>query len=504
MYKYKYMGVVLCTVILTVYVCISCGKTVNSVTDQNRGIKKEIVWKVCHEEYAEIWQKPLNKLLKEKGVSYTVKIQPYYDLIEEQEETAAQRLRNMKQSNEQADVITVFPTEILDFEGNYIYTYRVVSKEGLLLSLDDYLNKAEGKRILEMIPANDLERMKINGKTYGLSVVMPSVVAVGYNKKYLEKYEISVEDLSDDIFENADILEDIRLREEGNVIPYMADSQGVERLCMNRIFPSEVLSYKKGEFVNVFETDEIKEYFYQMNELKEKDLVQFIDKNDGSEFFSISYPVSNDEIIETTYVSFDGAGQEISTDIIVVPNISQPIMGASLGDMATGVSSWTKNETEALDFLSLLYTDADLGNLISYGVEEQDYILKDGHVVYKNENNLRFFGDWFTNPLIAYPKKDMAYNPKTFLDAYYNQIKEEMPEDFRLNTDMIKKELAATNYVVYDENGEYTTEAGELFYLQTDNIDAVIGEINARLKSAGIDTIIEEAENQLAEWKKGN
>jgi len=492
----------LCLVILGGFVFVSCGeKTVDSIVDEHTDTKKEIVWQVCHGEYVKMWQEPLNELLKKKGVSYTVKIQSYYDMIEEQTETGVQRLRKLKENDEQVDVITVFPTAVVD--GEWKYTYRVVAGEGLLLPLDAYLKTAGGERIKEVVSPKDLDRTQINGTTYGIESLMPGINATAYNKKYLEKYKINAEKLSNDIFENTDVLECIKSGEQGKVIPYLADSHGVDRLCMYKISPSEVLVYEKGKIVNVFETDEIQKYFYQLQELKEKDLVKFNDRYNGGEFFSVSFESRNDEIFETIYSSFDEKGNQVDTDVIVIPNISQPFMGAYSGDLVTGIAAWTQNEPEALDFLTLLYTDQEVANLITYGVKGEDYIVENNHAIYKDENPLHFFGEWFTNPLIAYPQKDMADNPRIFLDEYNKQIVEDIPEGFRFDTVAVEKEITATNYIFDNGISEYGEEVDNLFHLDTNNVDTAIAEINGKLKAAGIDKIIEEAEKQLAEWKKG-
>ena len=77
-----------------------------------------------------MWQEPLNKLLEDKSVPYDVKIEVYYDTMNDNEQLSPdQALEKLKSEDRQADVISV-PTGCQDMmiKEIFIMTTRHIQK----------------------------------------------------------------------------------------------------------------------------------------------------------------------------------------------------------------------------------------------------------------------------------------------------------------------------------------------------------------------------------------
>jgi ABC-type glycerol-3-phosphate transport system substrate-binding protein len=456
-----------------------------------------VVWKIYTSDFISIWQEPLNQLLAEKGAAYMVKIE-YCESNSEDKESFVDTLERMKNNNEQADVIAIPDT-----------IYPTISSKGFLTPLDDFLMNGQGIEIVNALPVRDLARSKYKGVTYGVSAHIRPVGAIAYNKEYLEKYEINVEMLSTDIFENDEVLQIIKNGEGGNVTPYayndnILDSLGMWRsLMLTPIDTAECIARtEQGATVNLFETPELKEFIYKLTDYKDKGLLSFPSENGYGRFFAIDTSVHRDDVFESNFV-YNRGGQSVVVDTVVVPNMKRPQIAPLWGDVQTGIASWSQNQENALDFLTRLFTDPDIANLIQYGVEGKEYTLQDGVAAYLPGNLLWVFGENYTNALITYPRSDTAKDKNAFQIKYYEQCESFIPDGFRFDPAPVTTEIEAVNAVYYENTVSYTLSSmiKKLFTLNVPDIDVALSEINIKLKEAGIGRIINEFDRQLADWR---
>ena len=284
-----------------------------------------IVWQVYDDSYADIWQKKINTLLKEKGADYTVKIEAYDSIFGASEEKSTiEILKEMKDSGTQADVISIRAerqASLLDpNSGEFIFEheepYQDAVAESILLSLDDYLETPAGQQLTDAIHPVDLERSKINGSSYGISQTLRQVRALFFNKEYLDKYHIKTEDLSPNIFENEELLQMIKEEEKGAVPPYVRMRLTYQVLGPRiwNVLGDGPFSYQSqtDSFVNVFETETCKELYRQLYALKDKNLaIEGVDGKGFDDFFVTEGIVSTDQVFETTYTFLDSNDQEV-------------------------------------------------------------------------------------------------------------------------------------------------------------------------------------------------
>lgn len=504
------------------YSCIGCSGNqsrignANQVSSENKTVGEDeiptVVWQIYDESqglggrFTDIWQASLDRLLVEKGAPYKVKIEVYYESIEDAERfSPAQLLENIKSENQQADVIAIPSTMIgWDENGNLLYdyySYQEMIRQELLEPLDDILKTEKGAKIREALTRMELKRSQVNGVTYGISQHMRIFNAVAYRKDLLEKYGIKQEELSDDIFENDDILKVVRDGEEEKVVPYVTDMGDLRRLGIWIIDECEMLACnQEGTFVNVFESDELKKYLNQKKGLLEQRLTNIHNQSSG-DFFAIASYAGTDQIYETVYKVYDPGKGEQELDVVVIPNKKSPQLALYGGDSATGIATWSKHKKEAFDFLTLLYTDVDIANLIQYGVEGIDYSIQDGYAVYKQDNTLSTYGKYFTNPLLTYPEVGMPQNRRAMLEQCYEDNEAHLPNGFRFNPQPVLVEINAVTEIL-GSYGEYTDEVKHLINGDSDNLNAALESFNEKLRAVGSDKIVEEANRQLAEWRE--
>lgn len=462
-----------------------------------------IVWQVYDDSYAAIWQTQINALLKEKGASYTVKIEAYQSMFgESKEETASELLAELKQAGKQADVLSLPATSRywVPIEGTDEFTYAYQSPyteaiaAGLLDPLDGYLDSAQGKQIVEAVHPVDLKRAAVDGKVYGISQHLRQVSAVYYNKEYLEKYNIDPASLSADLFKNEEVLRQV-WEGEGKQLPvYVHDESAPTTLGMWSVSPCQPLGYDAdtGEFVSLFDTERCYEFYKKLYALKDKGLAQH--RADGfDDFFAVGGTAHTDEVYETTYTFVDTNKNEVQKEVVAVPNLQIPTVNPNWGDSANGIASWSENKEDALDFLTRLYTDPDLANLVQYGVEGDTYQLEDGKARYTDQK-LSIFGENFTNPLITYPQDSTGQGKRDFLDRYYAACESNLPDGFRFDIQPVLDQVDALNKV-------YESEAVvSLIFLQSEDFDGAFQSIRSLLTQAGMEEVKQEAQRQLEVW----
>ena len=497
--------VVLVPLIIFVGCCDGLGIILKATTSSSKSAEygndldgsATVVWKVYNSEFVSIWQEPLNKLLYEKGASYKVKIE-FYEPSGDDKESYVDTLEKMKQDGEPSDVIALPDT-----------IYPIIADRGLLMPLDDFIVSEKGSAIVNALPVRDLARCKYNGVTYGISAHIRTIGAIAYNKEYLEKYDIDVANLSADIFENVEALQTIKDGEGGKVTPYayndnILDSFGLWRcLGLSPIDTAECIAQtQQGATVNLFETAILRETLFKLKGFKDKGLIGFVSESGYDTFFATDTSVHREDVFESSFTYFT-SGQGITVETVVVPNINRPQIAPLWGDTQTGIASWSSNKESALNFLTLLYTDTDIANLIQYGTEGKEHTMQNGEAAYLPGNLLWVFGENYTNTFITHHQIDTSSNKIAFQTMYYEKCESFVPDGFRFDLKQVGAEIESVNAVYYKSTDTYelSNTVKKLFTLNTQNIDDAISEINANLKTGGIYLIIEEFDRQLAAWR---
>jgi len=272
----------------------------------------------------------------------------------------------------------------------------------------------------------------------------------------------------------------------GNVLSFYYDAE----------HPSKDLGNK---IVNKYATEEFKKfakrtYYYAQKGFISPSCQNVATAND----YRTSTQNSGQYLIGTQSYAF-GCELDFSKargiDVRMVPETA-PYMDCTSGQGAMmAISKTSKNPERALMFLNLLNTDPKVMTYVNYGVEGFTYTTNnDGTISFIPENRQNY-SPWTNgvgNVRILPPTKEQGPDFWTRFAAYYNSAETLPYGGFIFDSSKCETEAAAIANV-------YAQYAFNLMSGAVDP-DAVLPEFLQKLESAGINTLVNEANRQLAEY----
>lgn len=193
-----------------------------------------------------------------------------------------------------------------------------------------------------------------------------------------------------------------------------------------------------------------------------------------------------------------------------IRNSGRDVTAIMIGNPATKTSnvnfsqyvipSACKTPEKALAFLNYLYTDPAVQNIIMYGIEGTDYVMKDeeNQVVGYPEGIDNTTVGWSNEPWIS-GNASISYawesDPPSIWQDYlaYNDSADFSPlYGFSFTTDSVKNEISAISNVI----DKYSAVIASGY----SDVDEALTTFNAELESAGIQKIIDEAKTQISQW----
>lgn len=170
--------------------------------------------------------------------------------------------------------------------------------------------------------------------------------------------------------------------------------------------------------------------------------------------------------------------------------------------ITTGIGHTCKHPEKAMQVLNLVWEDPALSNLLAYGLEGKNYEIVDDSNKEMPEIHV-FDGDkqtWciyhnYIGPL--FDQWGSEWNSRDALDTMQENNKNGELSDlygFRLDRKPIKTQLVQIESIVSEVTSIINTGS-------MNDFDQYIADTNARLKAAGIDSVKEEIQRQIDEWK---
>ncbi|MEW9052271.1 MAG: ABC transporter substrate-binding protein [Neobacillus sp.] len=383
-----------------------------------------------------------------------------------------------------------------------------------LLDITDLLQE-HGQGIESTLGDNFLKGTTVDGKIYGVTVgngkaAAPNIIM---RKDILDKYGLSIDNVKtlDDI---AKIYEVVSKKEPemAMLIPQIAGNV--------TLAPASILMQPKYDnlgdgfgvllgndnynVVNIYETDEYKALLNTVRDWNKKGYI-------------MKGAATSNETAVNLLKAGKGFSQfsssEVGVDTQMSRNAGQPFVAKKLQDplitsSALNGITWvipvtSKNPEAAMKFLNLTYTNADLINLIDWGIEGKHYVKKsDGTIGYPegvdaNNTGYGLGQDWlFGNQLIAHVWEGNDPNNYKILAENNKTAPVSNALGFTFDSSKVKTEIASVTNVV----NQY------LPGLDTGSVDPDqhLPEFISKLKAAGIDKIIAEKQRQLDEWVAKN
>ena len=162
------------------------------------------------------------------------------------------------------------------------------------------------------------------------------------------------------------------------------------------------------------------------------------------------------------------------------------------------ISASSKNPEKAMEFLNLLNTDEYLRNLIDRGIEDVHYTTNEDGTITKTDAAKGYqMPSWALGNIFL--TKSYDTDPKDRIEQYEEFNKKAVASPtlgFYVDTTNISNEIATISNIVLEYKSPLFTGSVD--------VDKYLGQLNEKLKAAGIDDITKEIQRQYDEWKANN
>lgn len=375
-----------------------------------------------------------------------------------------------------------------DYQGN-------VTKNAFM-DITDYLETDELKYIKNLYRDAIWDACRVNGKIYGIPVeqVIYNQDSIQFLKSYMDKYNINpyeklktMDDL-EDIYATVHAGEpDLIMTtavygvwfEKGTNLPgtWSIDKNGVVTDFSDR--PNRGLEgaklarrwYENGYFpVDIATFSETESYLNQGKILS---------------YYQRYLPgVEGKAKIKRGY------------DVNIVPTSDKIISRSSVQSTLTAVSFTSKHPMRALKLVQLLHQDADLLNLICYGIEGRDYTKDPENPKRMNRDSGAYYVAEF---MIG--SQFLAYLVPSYEDGVWEETKAENEAadidpniGFSFDRKPVETEIANVSAVTEEYKG--------MNFGLYEDVESVYNEREEKYEKAGKYIIKEEIERQFKEWKE--
>ena len=347
----------------------------------------------------------LNQQLKKDGYNFSVSFKGVFG---KENNYYKDVMKEMK--NNTADIASLG----LDAKEERVKPSVKLIKSGAFLNLNNYLKSAEGKKLHSAFYDKIWDTVKINGKICAIPVqtAQDGTSFAAFNKKIFGK-NIAFDGSS--MQELDGILNKVKLPKGTNGILWQLAFRDIcEQL--GYVYENGVVTdIKTGVVSCPFETSEIVEYLKLLHKLYQEKKLVALDDGENSQISNMKFAVwmgyTRDEVFERV---------KDNTKIVQLPYLFFTRTSGS-----TGVNKISKKKNEAIQLLSLLYTDSKYANLLIHGKKGKTYQLKNGYA-YDMEGNV---------------KSEYA---ETFITGIYDYIYPWEEEEFPRNRAKEKQSLLGT------------------------------------------------------------
>lgn len=198
-----------------------------------------------------------------------------------------------------------------------------------------------------------------------------------------------------------------------------------------------------------------------------------------------------------------GIEQEVRSncgmEMVTVPLMEPVVSNYSSSQRHYGISRDCANPGKAMQFLNLLYSDSEVVNLLSYGVEGVHYVLRDdGTIGYPEGVDAQSVGfsnsmPWLLpNQLISYVWEGYDADTWEQLDAFNRAARVSPLVGFEFDDTAVAAENAAL--LAVRDRYFYGLASGQL------DPDVYLPEMLAEMEAAGLERVLAEARRQYGQW----
>lgn len=391
--------------------------------------------------------------------------------------------------------------------GWFGYTQSV--GKGNYMAIDDLVEKY-GQDFLNTIDPEIVSAAKVNGKLYAMVANKEFAADKGLtlSKAMVDKYKFDLSSIKE-LADMEPLFKTIKENEPG-MTPFMntggsSPSASILDYGYYDILgdgPGELLRNGEGlKVINKIEDPKYMEYaklmrkWYQAGYVnKDAATLQDIGKSLGSgKAFATTGSYKPGWVLENSR----SQGTELAVVQIATPFTSTTDATSAL----IAVSRTSEDPERAMMFMNLLYSDADVLNLILNGIEGTHYVVKEGNIIDfapgldSSTTGYPVTMNWMLGNLpLTHVWANEDPNKWESYIVYNKSAEKSRALGFTFNTEPVKNEIAAASNV--EKEYKYVIVSGSV------DPEEYIPKYLAKLKTAGLDKIIAEKQKQLDEWAK--
>ena len=409
-----------------------------------------------------------------------------------------QQINLMISANEQLDLMPTF------FGGST--TLLSMKSSNQLLALDDLLEQY-GQDILNLIRPEYLNTTTWNDQIYAVPIHRDIVPNLYFNMRSDILKELGLEEKANNLTSMQDIEEILAsVKENTDLIPLAPGGQtgilNFSNVLLTEDFSNAVtLSTDPYTVVNLYATEEYEASVRLIHDWFEKGYIHpdaatttddnyaFVKNGKCFGFFSAG-----------ENATAGTSSQKCGYEMLMVKIYSQPVTTSNVNQLNWGIPVTAREPEAAMKFMNLMFSNADIVNLLNYGIEGTDYIVKeDGTLDYPegmdatntlyNMNETWLFG----NQYLAKCWTGLAPNTRETSKEINERAQLSPLIGFTVNTDNISTEI--TNMTSAYNEFVRGFNSGVL------DVDSQLPVFISKLEAGGIDSIITEVQGQLDTWK---
>lgn len=413
----------------------------------------------------------------------------------------ANQVNLMLTSGEELDIIQAFSTN-----------YNSYCANGSLTPIESEL-ETYGKGIIEALGTEVLKAGQVGGHQYGITTNRDLATGYGFafRTDLLEKYSIDASAMKTlaDIEKALAVIKE----KEPDLIPLTLSTE--KSLLFNAVkYGVDPLGDSLGVLMdmtaddlkveNLFETERYQEFVKTMRGWYQKGYIQSdaptssevgatLMKTGGAFGENVNYKAGLETQLKT----------ETGYDMTVVNLYPADTSTSTIQILQYAVAQNSENPAKAVEFLNLLYTNPDVANLLSWGIEGKHYVkTEDGHITFPEgvdatNSGYNLVQGWLVgNQFITHVWEGDSLEVWKNMEEFNKSATVSKAMGFSFDSSSVKTEYAACTAVLTEYR--CSLECGAM------DPDTALKEMNDKLYASGLQKIIDEKQKQLDEWKANN
>lgn len=425
--------------------------------------------------------KMVNQELLKDGHPYQLEFKSFeYDLEENE------YFENLEKELKDGSIDVTF----LGFGDSSNSVYKLINS-GAVQNLDQILTSGNGKVVYDAFPKALWEGVKCNGHIYSIpnSTATDDGLYVAFNRKYIsddviEKWDGTIEGLYE-------IVRNVKWDDEAAPrVQYLVSDYDFCPMIHCEIRNGLLYDYDSVKIENPLESEKFVDFLQVLDQMKNKG---YFSKH-MTYFQNLSYVDEAENLESGNFLVVIDVGvpnEMYQTDGFTIKTFPSYIATRINGSI--GISSSADNIDDIMDFLGLLYGESKYGNILVYGMLNENYQIKDGLVVNMDGSDIednylaKMCINLFAN---IYPVKDENFkvNRKKAYFSFYDDVK---------NSPFIGFQAASSNSAVSDDLD------GFLQVLKQNSMKEALKEFSEKLKADGIDEYLNTVITQWETYQKG-